>query len=249
VAGAALTTVRIGTAGWALPKALRVSHAASSSVLEQYAALFDAVEINSSFYKPHRRSTFERWRASVPESFRFAVKLSRVITHELGLVRTQSQTAAFMQSASGLDQKLAVILVQLPPSRTFEAAIAGAFFNVLRQETAAHIVCEARNPSWFGSEATAVLESYRVTRVAADPVLPGCEIAAQAHPDFAYFRLHGAPRVYYSPYSIGRLHDVSLAACAAAETWCIFDNTAAGAAWADATALQRLVAPNVAPTG
>jgi len=249
VAGAALTTVRIGTAGWALPKALRVSHAASSSVLEQYAALFDAVEINSSFYKPHRRSTYERWRASVPESFRFAVKLSRVITHELGLVRAQSETVAFMQGATGLEQKLAVILVQLPPSRTFDAPIAGGFFKVLRQETAAHIVCEARNPSWFGSEATAVLESYRVTRVAADPVLPGCEIAAQAHPDFAYFRLHGAPRVYYSPYSIGRLRDVSLAAGAAAETWCIFDNTAAGAAWADATTLQRLVAPNAAPTG
>jgi len=249
VAGAALTTVRIGTAGWALPKALRVSHAASSSVLEQYAALFDAVEINSSFYKPHRRSTYERWRASVPESFRFAVKLSRVITHELGLVRAQSETVAFMQSATGLEQKLAVILVQLPPSRTFDAPIAGGFFKMLRQETAAHIVCEARNPSWFGSEATAVLETYRVTRVAADPVPPGCEIAAQAHPDFAYFRLHGAPRVYYSPYSIGRLRDVSLAAGAAAETWCIFDNTAAGAAWADATTLQRLVAPNAAPTG
>jgi uncharacterized protein YecE (DUF72 family) len=249
VAGAALTKTRIGTAGWALPKALRVSHAASNSVLEQYAALFDAVEINSSFYKPHRRSTYERWRASVPESFRFAVKLSKVITHELGLVATQSETVAFMQSAAGLEQKLAVILVQLPPSRTFDAAIAGAFFNVLRQETSAHIVCEARNPSWFGSDATTVLETYRITRVAADPVRPGCEFAAQAHPDFAYFRLHGAPRVYYSPYSIGRLQDVSLAAGAAAETWCIFDNTAAGAAWADAAALQRLMGLNAAPTG
>jgi uncharacterized protein YecE (DUF72 family) len=249
VAGAALTTIRIGTAGWALPKALRVSHAASDSVLEQYAALFDAVEINSSFYKPHRRSTYERWRASVPESCRFAVKLSRVITHELGLVRTQGETAAFMESARGLEHKLAVLLVQLPPSGIFDESVAKAFFNGLRQETAARIVCEARNPTWFASEAAAVLEAYRITRVTADPVPQGCEFTVQAHPDFAYFRLHGAPRVYYSPYPIGRLQAVSRAAGAAPETWCIFDNTAAGAAWTDATVLQRLIASNAAPTG
>jgi uncharacterized protein YecE (DUF72 family) len=242
VAGPALTTARIGTAGWSLPKALRISHLANRSVLEQYAALFDAVEINSSFYKPHRHSTYERWCASVPESFRFAVKLPRVITHERGLVRAESQTVAFMESARGLEHKLAVLLVQLPPSRIFDESIAGAFFQTLRQETSAHIVCEARNPSWFTSEATAVLGAYRVTRVAADPVPPGCEFVAPVRPDFAYFRLHGAPRIYYSPYSIGRLQYVAAAAGTTAATWCIFDNTAAGAAWADATTLQRLIA-------
>ncbi len=84
MAGAALTTIRIGTAGWALPKALRNNQSASKPLLEQYAALFDAVEVNSSFYRPHRRSTYERWSANVPDSFRFSLKLSRVITHELG---------------------------------------------------------------------------------------------------------------------------------------------------------------------
>ena len=249
MAGTALATVRIGTAGWALPKALRVNQSASKSVLAQYADLFDAVEINSSFYRPHRRSTYERWGASVPESFRFSVKLPRAITHELGLVRSQSETVAFMESVRGLEHKLAVLLVQLPPSLVFDASIAGAFFKTLRQETAAHIVCEARNPSWFASEATAAFETYRVTRVAADPVPLGCEFVMQAPPDFAYFRLHGAPRIYYSPYSIGRLQEVSAAAGAAAETWCIFDNTAAGAAWSDAATLQRLLSANAASTG
>jgi uncharacterized protein YecE (DUF72 family) len=242
VASRALTRVRIGTAGWALPKAQRVGQSASKSVLEQYAALFDAVEINSSFYKSHRRATYQRWCANVPESFRFAVKLSRVITHELGLVRSQSETVAFMENVRGLEHKLAVLLVQLPPSRVFDQLSAGAFFKTLRQETSAHIVCEARNPSWFAGEATALFETYRVTRVAADPVPPGCEFAAPIRPDFAYFRLHGAPRIYYSPYPVDRLQSVAAAAAAAAETWCIFDNTAAGAAWADAITLQRLIA-------
>jgi uncharacterized protein YecE (DUF72 family) len=241
VAGAALTPVRIGTAGWALPKALRDSQLASKSVLEQYALRFDAVEINSSFYRPHRRSTYERWRASVPEEFRFSVKLPRAITHELALAQCQSEIVSFLESAAGLEHKLAVILVQLPRSGVFESSIAAAFFKTLRQETSAHIVCEARSPSWFTSDADALLAAYRITRVAADPVPPGCEFTAPPHAHFAYFRLHGAPRIYYSPYSIEYLQGVAAAAALAVETWCIFDNTAAGAAWPDAVTLQRLI--------
>lgn len=123
MAGPALTTVRIGTAGWALPKALRDQLRASKSVLEQYAAVFDSVEINSSFYKPHRRSTYERWCASVPASFRFSVKLPRTITHELGLLRCHGETLAFVDSASGLENKLAVLLIQLPPPRSVRGTL------------------------------------------------------------------------------------------------------------------------------
>jgi uncharacterized protein YecE (DUF72 family) len=249
VARAALTVIRIGTAGWALPKALRISQLASKPVLEQYAALFDAVEINSSFYRPHRRSTYERWGASVPASFRFSIKLPRMITHERGLLRCEGETAAFMESAAGLAEKLAVILVQLPPSRTFDQPIAAAFFKLLRKQTAAQIVCEARNPTWFAHEATAVLEELGITRVVADPVPPGCEFVASAHSRFAYVRLHGSPKMYYSSYSVDYLQGVAADAGAAAETWYIFDNTAAGAAWSDATMLQRLISATAAPLG
>jgi uncharacterized protein YecE (DUF72 family) len=242
VAGTALTTVRIGTAGWALPKTLRVAQSAHKSVLEQYAELFDAVEINSSFYRPHRRATYERWRASVPQSFRFSVKVPKMITHELGLSQCQSEMISFMDGVSGLEDKLAVLLVQLPASRTFDESIADAFFNALRHETAAHIVCEARSPSWFANAATAIFEKYCIHRVVADPVPSGCEFVAPAHSRFAYFRLHGSPRMYYSSYSVGSLQGVAAAARAAAATWFIFDNTAAGAAWSDATMLQRLTA-------
>jgi uncharacterized protein YecE (DUF72 family) len=243
VAGSALTTLRIGTAGWALPKALRVSQSADKPVLEQYAELFDAVEINSSFYRPHRRSTYERWCASVPESFRFSVKVPKVITHERGLLRCQSETVSFMDGVRGLQDKLAVLLVQLPASRTFDESIADAFFKALRSETTAHIVCEARSSTWFADAATALFERYRITRVVADPVPCGCEFAAPADSRFAYFRLHGSPKMYYSSYSAGFLQGVAAAARAAAESWCIFDNTAAGAAWSDATVLQRSILP------
>jgi uncharacterized protein YecE (DUF72 family) len=241
VAGAALTTVRIGTAGWALPKTLRGGGSTGGPVLAQYAARFDAVEINSSFYRPHRRSTYERWRDSVPESFRFSVKLPKTITHELGLARAARNTRFFMESTAGLERKLAVLLVQLPPSLDFEARVAGRFFKMLRGESPAHIACEARSPSWFVEAATAVLAKHGITRVAADPVPPGCEIIARAQPRFRYFRLHGSPRMYYSAYSLDHLQAIAAAARAAAESWCIFDNTAAGAAWPDAITLQGLL--------
>jgi uncharacterized protein YecE (DUF72 family) len=249
VAGAALRSLRIGTAGWALPKAQRTSPLGSQSVLEHYAALFDAVEINSSFYRPHRRATYERWSQSVPESFRFSVKLPRMITHELGLANCRGETVSFMQGVRGLKQKLAVLLVQLPPGVMFEESVASEFFDVLRQETSAHLVCEARSRSWFVDEATALFEAYGISRVVADPVPAGCESAVQTAARFAYFRLHGSPRMYYSPYSIDFLTGVAAVAGAAAESWCIFDNTAAGAAWSDATTLQRLIKATAGSTG
>jgi uncharacterized protein YecE (DUF72 family) len=238
VVGASPPMIRIGTAGWALPKAMRGPESADKPVLQQYAQLFDVVEINSSFYRPHQLATYERWRAGVPDSFRFSVKVPRTITHELGLSRCQSEIIAFMECARGLEHKLGVLLVQLPPSGAFDAPVATAFFAALRRETTAQIACEARNPSWFDDDATAVLAEHRVTRVTADPVPSGCEFAPPVDPSFAYFRLHGSPRMYYSSYTTSYLREVAAAARAATQSWCVFDNTAAGAAWLDAATMR-----------
>src|SRR5947209_4980281 len=78
--------VRLGIAGWAIRREHSHRFAEVGSHLQRYATLFKAVEINSCFYRPHRRTTYERWAASVPDTFRFAVKLPKAITHELRLV-------------------------------------------------------------------------------------------------------------------------------------------------------------------
>src|ERR687894_400456 len=75
-------SIRIGTSGWSIPKAHDAPFRASGNHLERYASVFNAVEINSSFYRPHRPATYERWAASVPEEFRFAVKIPKAIPHE-----------------------------------------------------------------------------------------------------------------------------------------------------------------------
>lgn len=119
-------SIVIGTAGWSIPLTEAVRFPAEGSSLERYAARFRGAEINSSFHRPHRRSTWERWAASVPDGFRFSVKLPRTITHQHKLVGCGELLRTHLAEASLLGDKLAVHLVQLPPSLTFDTAAAEA---------------------------------------------------------------------------------------------------------------------------
>src|SRR3984957_19162317 len=74
--------LRVGTAGWSVPSRYAAEIPAGGSHLERYARRFDAVEINSSFYRSHQRKTYERWAQSTPQGFRFSVKVPKAMTHD-----------------------------------------------------------------------------------------------------------------------------------------------------------------------
>jgi hypothetical protein len=78
--------VRIGTAGWSLPRAAAFRFESAGTHLERYSRLFNCAEINSSFHRPHAAATYAKWGDSTPIDFRFAVKMPRTITHELALI-------------------------------------------------------------------------------------------------------------------------------------------------------------------
>ncbi len=78
-------SLRIGTAGWSVPALYAEEMPRGGSHLERYARRLNAVEINSSFYRPHQRKTYERWAQSTPADFRFSVKVPKAITHEARL--------------------------------------------------------------------------------------------------------------------------------------------------------------------
>ena len=78
--------VRVGTAGWSIPAGTRDRFPATGTLLERYAQRLSVAEINTSFYRPHRRTTYEKWAASVPADFRFSVKLPKAITHKRKLL-------------------------------------------------------------------------------------------------------------------------------------------------------------------
>jgi uncharacterized protein YecE (DUF72 family) len=242
------TCVRIGIAGWSVPPRLRNAEMVGQSLLEQYADLFNAVEINSSFHRPHRLETYERWRRSVPESFRFAAKVPKLITHERRLGECRDAITEFLSAVSGLGDQLGALLLQLPPSLVFDKIVARDFFGALRERVSSPIACEARHASWFGSAVAELFQDFQITRVLADPAAAGCECSAGEAGQFGYQRLHGSPRMYYSAYSSEYLQELATQIAASqlnrpgAERWYIFDNTAAGAAWSDAQLLQRRLA-------
>ncbi len=238
-----LPPILVGTAGWSVPKEDAAWFPAEGSHLERYAARFPAVEINSSFYNFHKPETYARWAASTPEDFRFAVKLNRAITHA-GQLTDLKRLSEFLQGPLSLGQKLGPLLVQLPPSLRFIPGDVATFFEHLQDQFAGPVVCEPRHPSWFRPEVDALLARYHVARAAADPPpAPGAGDPGGWDGIF-YYRLHGAPKMYYTAYN-----DQQLAVLAShlrerarsAPTWCIFDNTAAFAATANALMLLEIL--------
>jgi uncharacterized protein YecE (DUF72 family) len=234
----ASASIRIGTAGWSIPKEHAAAFPSAGSHLERYAGRFNAVEINSSFYRPHRRATYERWAASVPDQFRFAVKVPKAITHERRLRDVCDLVDQFLSEASGLGHKLGPLLVQLPPSLVFQEGLADSFLTDLRDQAEGDIVCEPRHASWFRPDVDQLLDELRIVRVAADPA----PLSGAGDPGgwrgLSYYRLHGSPRIYYSAYTAEDLANLARKLATEASNgipiWCIFDNTAAFAATADA---------------
>lgn len=240
--------LRIGCAGWAIARASAAAFATSGSHLERYARVLGTVEINSSFYRPHQAKTYARWAASVPPAFRFTVKLPRTITYDAGLAGIEAPLRQFASEAGALGEQLGCVLVQLPPRLRFEAAIAGDFFARANDAFGCMVACEARHPGWFGEDATELLRQHGITRVIADPA-KGQDGPHVPTTPAMYVRLHGTPRIYYSPYAPDYLaqlaRDMAVHAQQGRDVWVIFDNTASGAALPNALELQA--APELKP--
>jgi uncharacterized protein YecE (DUF72 family) len=234
--------IRIGCAGWSLSSKVADSFPAAGSHLERYSAVFSAVEINSSFYRPHMPKTYARWRDSVPKDFSFAVKMPRTISHEHRLRDTNDLLDRFLAEASELENKLGCLLLQLPPSLEFNVDEADAFFSLLRRQTKIAVACEPRHGTWFTNAATDLMRQYAIGCVDADPrPVPNSE--PSGFDRTVYLRLHGSPVIYRSAYDDAFIEGVSeqidTTAPHADAVWCIFDNTADGEAIPNALALQR----------
>lgn len=234
----------VGTAGWSLPRAVQEDFAGEGTHLVRYARVLPVAEINSSFHRPHRASTYAKWAAAVPDYFRFSVKVPKTITHQRKLVDTAALLDIFLAECAGLGAKVGCLLVQLPPSLAFDAAVASTFFRLMRERVTLPIALEPRHESWFGDEPAALLVERRVTRVAADPARVPAAGERGGWDRLAYWRLHGSPRTYFSSYDadyLALLGESLRASAALRPTWCIFDNTASGAAAADALQLVRML--------
>jgi uncharacterized protein YecE (DUF72 family) len=228
----------VGTAAWSLPKTSAHRFPSEGSSLARYAAVFDGVEVNSSFYRRHKPETWKRWAETVPAHFRFAVKVPKQITHEKRLVDAEAECDAFIADISLLGTRLGPVLLQLPPSLPYHEDNVRSFFGHLRSIFRGRLVLEPRHKSWATEEASSLLSPYSVSRVVADPA----PIPQENAPDFLYLRLHGSPKIYYSNYEpedLARYADMLRQA--PDDSWCIFDNTASGAALVNALDMLDLL--------
>jgi uncharacterized protein YecE (DUF72 family) len=238
------TGPRVGCAGWSLSREHAPAFAAGGTHLQRYAGRLGCVEINSSFYRPHRQQTYARWAASVPADFRFAVKLPKLITHTLRLQACDQALDEFLEQCSGLQERLGCLLIQLPPSLAFEESVADRFFSTLRQRYDGQLVLEPRHESWVAAQD--LLIRQRIAQAVVDPSRISTDSAPGGWTGLRYWRLHGSPRIYHDAYAqacLARLAgQLQVAAEEGAEVWCIFDNTASGAALGDALAVAEMVA-------
>jgi uncharacterized protein YecE (DUF72 family) len=110
------------------------------------------------------------------------------------------------------------------------------------------VACEARHPTWFTTEAAALLKSKHIAYADADPIPDECEIKHRADSSLVYVRLHGSPELYKSSYDYTYLddlaHTLQQRAKKGAQVWCVFDNTAQGAAQPNALHLLARLRPH-----
>ncbi len=243
----AFESIHVGCAGWSLPSAHASEFGEGQSALQRYATRFSRVEINSSFYRPHKPETYARWALAVPAHFRFSVKTPQTISHDFGLRGAAPLLDPFLYAVNHLGDRLGALLLQLPPRLDFDARVVSAFFRAVRRRTGGAIACEPRHESWFSAAADSMLERHGIARVAADParVAQAAEPGGARH--WSYWRWHGRPRMYYSSYGDNDLRALAQAAGAAAgdgPAWIILDNTAHGNAIPNALRLQTLLQEN-----
>lgn len=199
--------------------------------LKKYSRLFKSVEINASFYGVPKLETFEKWADSVPDDFKFSVKLFQGFTHTHRLADIAGLDD-FVNRMNALGTKLGPLLIQLSPSLEFDRRIAAKFFSELRDRFSGDVVCEPRHLSWFPQAVDSFLVDYKIVRVAADPWRVEQASKPGGWQGIVYYRLHGSPVLYVSEYTQEFLQALApklLDAANSAQVWCVFDNAAENA--------------------
>jgi uncharacterized protein YecE (DUF72 family) len=198
--------VYIGTSGWQYRHwgngVFYPKESKQKQWLDYYCQYFDTVEVNSTFYHLPGREVFENWRKNSPDTFQFVVKASRFITHLKKLNDPQSSATKFLQHASGLGEKLAAVLFQLPPFWNLDLDRLRGFVDYLRSQTIIpdlRIAIELRNSTWNQPAVYETLKSANIALCFAD--WPDLNIEGPITADFVYLRRHGSIFLYASNYT------------------------------------------------
>ena len=195
-----MARVHVGTSGWVYKHwrgRFYPEKMPPAKWFEFYAARFNTVELNNSFYRQPSRETFAAWRARSPHDFAFAVKLNRFVTHYKRLNVSAESVALSYDTMAGLGPKLGVVLAQLPPRMKFDAARLASFLRAVARRRRRHAL-EPRDATWLTDEALATLRRLSVALCVIDTPRWPSRLAVTA--SFVYVRFHGPKGLYASNY-------------------------------------------------
>jgi uncharacterized protein YecE (DUF72 family) len=239
-------TVRIGTSGWSYDHWTDVLYATGlppARRLLRYAEVFDTVELNASFYRWPKDSTFAGWRDQLPEGFTMSVKAHRGLTHYRRLASPGPWIERFERCWQLLGDRHGVLLVQLHPEQRRDDARLESFLQSV--PASIRVAVELRHPSWDDPAVYAVLENHRAAYV----VMSGGGLACipRATTDLVYVRMHGPEpaSMYtgsYTPEDLRRWADrVINWDREGRDVWMYFNNDLGGHAVRNALSLRQLL--------
>lgn len=237
--------IRIGCSGWNYrhwrgifyPEKLAVKH-----WFGHYAATFDTVELNTSFYHLPKPETFSKWKEQAPPGFRYAVKASRFITHMKKLKDCREPVEEFIGRARKLGEAIGPVLYQLPPRWAYNRERLEEFIALLPADLL-HVF-EFREKSWITEEVLDLLDARGIAFCAHD--MPGSATPRWASGASAYIRFHGGEGKYWGRYAeeslLGWADWMVAEAKGGRDVWAYFNNDIGGAAIEDALTLRAMVA-------
>lgn len=242
--------IRIGCSGWqykhwAVPRAT-ASHAApfypagspQRLWFAHYAAVFDTVEVNNTFYRLPPPETFAKWREQAPRRFLYAVKASRFLTHMKKLKDPEEPLRRFFESATQLGRHLGPVLYQLPPGWKVDVV---RFEHFLRSLPKGHRhAIEFRETSWYDERIFALLRRHEVALCLHD--MHGSATDKLTVGPFIYVRFHHGTAKYGGRYPDDRLDEwadwLAERATDGLDVFAYFNNDTGGHAPRDAVRLR-----------
>jgi uncharacterized protein YecE (DUF72 family) len=242
--GRPLGRARIGCSGWEYKHWRGDFYPAElprTRWFEHYAATFDTVEINNTFYRLPEESTFARWAERAPRNFLYAVKASRFLTHMKKLKEPEEPLDRLFSRMAPLKRHLGPVLYQLPPGWKLDLGRLEHFLQVLPKGV--RHVLEFRDPSWHSDDVRRLLERYRVALCLHD--MQGSATGRERVGPFIYVRFHGQSGHYSGGYSaerLGRWADwLDDHRRVGTDVYAYFNNDIGGHAPRDGVTLRRLL--------
>ena len=241
------TRFLVGTSGWTYPDWQGVFYPEGlpkAKWFYHYASVFPAVEVNATFYRWFKESTYAKWHERAPEKFEYVLKAPRLITHQRVLKDIEGPVRDFVQSADRLGEKLGLILLQLAPNTPVELDRLNSALETFGDPR--RIAVEFRNDRWFTDEIRTLLEKAGAVFCISDS--PKIRMRDWLTSDVGYIRLHGRRPWYADEYTEREIEEIAELAKAlgnrgARKVFVFFNNDVGGFAVKNARMLMHLLSP------